>query len=64
MFKHHEARVKLSDEVWAAFPDVQIYLSQDGIELRIVIVPADERYPLVSEGPEPEVSWLPDSRFV
>ena len=42
-FMHYEARVKLAEDVWAAFPQVQIFLSQDGEELRIVIVPADER---------------------
>lgn len=64
MLKHYEARVKLPDEVWAAFPNVQLYLSQDGVELRIVVVPADERYSLEPSGPEPEVSWVPDARFV
>ncbi len=67
MFKHHEERVKLPDEVWAAFPRVQVYLSQDGAELRLVIVPAEERYSLMPagpDGPEPEVTWLQDPRFV
>lgn len=43
-FGHHEARVKLPDKVWAAFPEVQIFLSQAGDELRIVIVPAADRF--------------------
>ncbi len=64
-FEHHEARVKLPDEVWAAFPAVQVYLSQDGVELRIVVVPAEERILLAEPDQEqPEVTWLPDSRFV
>lgn len=64
MFKKHEARVKLPDEAWATFPNVQIYLSQDGTELRIVVVPAEDRYSSEPSGPEPEVTWLLDSRFV
>lgn len=44
-FQHYEAWVKLPDDVWAAFPQVQIFLSQAGEELRIVIVPYEaERY--------------------
>lgn len=42
--EHFEARVKLPDEVWAAFPEVQVFLSQVGEELRIVIVPTEERF--------------------
>lgn len=58
-FGHHEARVKLPDEVWAAFPQVQIFISQDGGELRLVIVPAADRFlpPGVVRG-QPEVLFL------
>jgi len=43
-FKHHESRIKLPDEVRAAFPRVQIFLSRDGEDLRLVIVPAADRF--------------------
>lgn len=42
-FQRFEARVQLPDETWAAFPRVQLFLSQDGKDLRIVIVPTAER---------------------
>lgn len=58
-FEHYEARVPLPDEVWAGFPDVQIFLSQVGEELRIVIVPTEERLllPGVIQD-QPEVTFL------
>lgn len=58
-FRHYEARVKLPDEVWAAFPEAQLYLSQAGVELRIVIVPAEERVRLPGMvQDQPEVTFL------
>ena len=63
-FKHYETEVELPDEVWAALPNVQFYLSQHGTELRIIIVPADERFELAFDQESPEVSWVPDLRFV
>jgi len=43
-FEPFTAHVELPDDCWAAFPEVQIYLSQEGKELRIVIVPTEERF--------------------
>ncbi|MBA7670454.1 hypothetical protein ES703_78600 [subsurface metagenome] len=58
-FRHYETRVKLPDEVWAGFPQVQIYLSQDGEDLRIVIVPTEERVLLPGMvQDQPEVTFL------
>lgn len=58
-FKHYEVRVELPDEVWAAFPRVQLFLSQDGEELRIVITPTAERVLLPGMiQDQPEVMFL------
>lgn len=66
-FVSFEIRAELPDEVWAAFPQVQIYLSQNGLELKIVIVPTGERVLLpgmIQDQPEatflhhPEVTFL------
>ena len=58
-FRHYETRVKLPDEVWAAFPRVQLFLSQDGEELRIVIAPTTERVLLPGMvQDQPEVVFL------
>lgn len=58
-FRSFEARVELTDEAWAAFPRVQIFLSQDGNDLRIVILPTAERYLLPGVIQSwPEVAFL------
>lgn len=54
-----EARVRLPDEVWAGFPQVQIFLSQDGEDLRIVVCSTGDRYiPSGVVQDQPEVMFI------